>query len=277
MTVEALPEPTDQALSHLAPGQRFEKTWQLRNAGSQPWGDDAELRLTDPAGLRAPSSLRLPNAQPGESIALRMGCVAPDAPGVYQSHWRVAANGVVSDTLYLPIIVRGDDSYPTLTPTITATPTLTPWRPGTCIVESPHPYTSSDDGEWIITNPDPNAYRTALHISRLELAAWDKLYLYQGEASNYFDYYAAVHNGLDIWTESCEGRVIRVKLSVLLGHDDWGFCIDNIGTVARPTATPTPTPCPSYCSCDTFRPCSCNPSYCTCNRICTCNLVYYEQ
>ena len=124
LAVEALPEPSDDALMALEPGQRFAKTWQLRNSGSQPWGDATELRLTDPAGLRAPASYRLPNLQPGESVALRLDLVAPEAPGVSQSQWRVAANGVLSQTLYLPVVVRNFEGPPAPTPTISPTPSV---------------------------------------------------------------------------------------------------------------------------------------------------------
>jgi len=279
MAVEALPEPSDDALMGLEPGQRFEKTWQLRNSGSQPWGDDAELRLIDPAGLAAPASYRLPNLQPGESLALRIGLVAPEAPGVSQSQWRVAANGVLSQTLYLPVVVRNHEGPPSPTPTISPTPSLTPRAPGSCIVESPHPYTTDDDGEWLLTNPDPNAGYSRLHFQRLELANYDHIYLYKNQNAGSFQQLSDDDNGYDIWTESCEGRIIRAKLSALIYDGYWGFCIDNIGTAAAPTPTPTRTPCASHCSCTctSYRPCSCNPRHCYCDTVCTCFYVYHEQ
>jgi len=275
--VEALPEPSDDVLMGLEPGQRFEKTWQLRNAGAQPWGDDAELRLIDPAGLAAPASYRLPNLQPGESVTLRVNLVAPETPGVTQSQWRVSANGVLSQTLYLPIMVQGDDNYPTLTPT--HTPDVTPWPPGSCIVESPHPYNETQ--EWYITNPDPNAWATRLHLQRLDIAGANWLYFYSGNSTLYTCFLGSGDNGYDFWTETIEGRVVRIELHVYDSDDRWGFCIDNIESVVEPTATPTRTPCASHCSCTctSYRPCSCNWQVCTCDKvtICTCNLVYYEQ
>jgi len=248
--VEALPEPSDDALMGLEPGQRFQKTWQLRNAGAQPWGDDAELRLTDPAGLRAPASYRLPNLKPGESVSLRVDCVAPEAPGVSQSLWRVAANGVLSRTLFLPIMVHGPKP----------TPTLTPWPSGSCIVESPHPY--SEDHEWYITNPDPDAWGTRLHLQRLDLGNPDTLWLRRGDSFDYFILYNS-SNGTDIWTDHIEGRIIRINLECPENSfGGWGFCIDDIASVVRPTATPTPTPC-QHCHCNTIRtwPCYCVTTY----------------
>lgn len=269
---QALPEPSDEALLRLGPGQQFTKRWQLRNTGNQAWGDEAQLRLVDAAGMRAPASLHLPNVQPGECIALQIQCQAPTEPGVYQSKWQVAANGAVSETLYLPLIV--DEGAPALP---TATPTSTPWRTGECIVETRHPYTRADYETWILTNPDPNALRTRLHLQRLELASRDCLYLYKGDNAGSFQRFYISGNGYDIWSESCEGRVIRVELAAYTSEDAWGLCIDDIQTVAQPTATPTRTPCASHCSCTTYRPCSCNPSHCYCDRICTCNLIYYQQ
>jgi len=279
LAVEALPEPSDNALIALEPGERFQKTWQLRNSGTQPWGDDAELRLTDPAGLRAPASYRLPDLQPGESVALRVEMVAPEAPGVSQSQWRVSANGVLSQTLFLPVVVRTYEGPPTPTPTISPTPSLTPWAPGGCILESPHPYTTDDDGEWLITNPDPNAGYSMLHFQRLELAHFDYIYLYKDQAWSSFQNLSDDDNGDDIWTESCEGRIIRVKFFPALCDGYWGFCIDNVGTAAAPTPTPTRTPCASHCSCTctSYRPCSCNPRHCYCDTVCTCFYVYHEQ
>jgi len=246
--VEALPEPSDAVLLALVPGQRFAKTWQLRNNGTQPWGDDAELRLTDPAGLRAPASYRLPNLQPGESVALRVELIAPEAPGVSQSQWRVAANGVLSRTLYLPIMVQGPEP----------TATLTPWPSSSCIVESPHPY--SGFNRWYITNPDPNAWGTKLHLSRLELAGEDSLRFHRDDSAFYSYELRSHHNGADIWTDTIESRVVRVVLSILSGSgSSWGFCIDDIASALGPTATHTPTPCAGHCHCNTIRtwPCYC--------------------
>jgi len=273
--VEALPEPSDDVLMGLEPGQRFQKTWQLRNSGSQPWGDEAELRLTDPAGLRAPASFRLPNLKPDESVSLRVDCIAPESPGVSQSQWRVAANGVLSQTLYLPIVVQGDDNYPTLTPTSHA-----------CLVESPHPYLPHDweAYEWYITNPDPDAWRTRLHLQKLDLNSHDSLFFYLGDNTNTSTSLHSSDNGADLWTLGIPGRIVRIRLAIRSGSNGgWGFCIDDIGTDVRPTVTPTRTPCASHSSCTSDFPCLCNPRFCACDRICTCdgictcNVIRYEQ
>jgi len=287
LAVEALPEPSDNALMALEPGQPFEKHWHLRNNGTQPWGDDAELRLTDPAGLRAPASYRLPNLKPSESISLRIDCVAPEAPGVSQSQWRVAANGVLSRPLYLPILVQGDGEYPTLTPT--QTPDTTPWPPGTCIIETEHPYKKPQ--EWYVTNPDPGGWGTKLHLPKLDLDRGSSVYFYSSDSEKHSCFYRESDNGVDLWTEPIQGRVVRISLAGnSIPATGWGFCVDDISSVvAQPTATPTSTPrptrtpCASHSSCTSDFPCLCNPRFCACDRICTCdgictcNVIRYEQ
>jgi len=93
--------------SLVAPGERFTKTWSIRNVGDVYWmnrrvrrveGDYVLARRDSRgvlmaalhAGLAAEmSELSVPNAQPGQAIELSVDFIAPPEPGCVVSCWRM--------------------------------------------------------------------------------------------------------------------------------------------------------------------------------------------
>lgn len=81
----------------LQPGQQFEKSWRLRNAGTCDWSPDFALTYRTgnvPAARMGGSSFKIGKAvAPGQTIDLSANLAAPQAPGTYQGFWQMANAG----------------------------------------------------------------------------------------------------------------------------------------------------------------------------------------
>jgi hypothetical protein len=63
----------------VAPGQRFTKTWTIRNAGSLQWRDRRLTRVGIAAGsglITTPVQVPIPDTDPGEEVIIVVPCVA---------------------------------------------------------------------------------------------------------------------------------------------------------------------------------------------------------
>ncbi|MBF4634580.1 helix-turn-helix domain-containing protein [Agreia pratensis] len=63
----------------VLPGQRFEKTWTIRNVGSVPWIKRRLSRMGIAAGpglITTPAHLEIPTTRPGEEVTLTVPCIA---------------------------------------------------------------------------------------------------------------------------------------------------------------------------------------------------------
>ncbi|MBE2262210.1 MAG: hypothetical protein IAE92_05675 [Burkholderiaceae bacterium] len=99
-------------------------------------------------------------------------------------------------------------------------------RPG--LAQSPHPYYNDTNDTWTITNPDPKAMSSKIHISFLEIARGDILDLLDASGTliqRFEEGYAE-----DIWSDYAPGRVIKVRFTTRGGYEGWGFRIDAIAT-----------------------------------------------
>lgn len=94
----------------MAPGERFEKIWEIQNVGSTPWRH-RQLRRTGacagPGRLISDPQTSIPDTKPGELCLLRMWLTAPSQPGSYYASWKM-----VND--------KGDESLPTQSPLFVA-------------------------------------------------------------------------------------------------------------------------------------------------------------
>ncbi len=120
----------------MRPGQVFTKVWQLVNTGSCTW--TPAYRLVWFSGARLGTSAAYPlgrEVRPGEAVDLAVDMVAPLAPGVYQSYWKLRAPdgslfgiGAGAGTPFWVriVVVSLRTPSPTPTPTITPPPTATP-------------------------------------------------------------------------------------------------------------------------------------------------------
>ena len=73
----------------LAPGEHFEKTWRLQNAGSCPWTIGYLLYFEGGDAMGGPSSQELTTKtiQPGDTLDITVNLVAPLETGTYQGDW----------------------------------------------------------------------------------------------------------------------------------------------------------------------------------------------
>ncbi len=239
--VQILDDPTDLEVTDLRPGQEFTKVWQFKNNSDSAWGDGKELYLVGGDEMRAPASVAVPNAAPGEIVSISVDLVAPSEPGFYQINWYFPITDTLAYTSYLPIVIR--EFVPTPTPTHTPPPPA-------CLAESPHPYDNNMDQTWVVINPDPAAQGTRVHFSRVETYSEpDFIILRDGTGQEYQRISGSYPTGL--WSNPLPGREVRVRFVTSSVFTDWGFCLDRVETTARPPTPMPPTPTA------TRRPCSC--------------------
>lgn len=68
----------------MVPGQRFEKTWTVRNSGSAPWVDRRLTRIGIAAGtglITTPVQTPIPETLPGNEVTIMVPCVAQFVEG----------------------------------------------------------------------------------------------------------------------------------------------------------------------------------------------------
>ena len=89
----------------IAPGTKFNKIWQIVNAGSDDLSGTLDFDGGTPMTDRL--SIPLPPLSPGETGEVTVELTAPTEPGTYRSIWRGHDNdGVAFDyALYLEIVV----------------------------------------------------------------------------------------------------------------------------------------------------------------------------
>ncbi len=122
--------PSDEAVS---PGTNVLTYITLRNGGEAPWPEGTRLVFVRGEKLTAPSTLELASVAVGEQIQVFLPLTAPDDIGTYLSVWEVQLpdGHSISSQIQLKVVVQED--LPTVTPTATFLPDLTP----TSIVATP--------------------------------------------------------------------------------------------------------------------------------------------
>ena len=120
----------------MTAGQKFTKTWRLRNNGSCAWPVGSKLSFTGGEAMGA-SALTLDDAvDTGKEVELSVDMTAPSSSGTHRGNWRMAnPNGAsFGDEVYVLIRVGGTATItptakattsPSGTPTATASPTET--------------------------------------------------------------------------------------------------------------------------------------------------------
>jgi hypothetical protein len=74
--------------TQFAPGETFDKRWEVQNAGVCAWGPDFRIVLVAGDALAAPTELALYPALPGAEGLVRALMTAPQAPGDYTGTWQ---------------------------------------------------------------------------------------------------------------------------------------------------------------------------------------------
>jgi hypothetical protein len=250
------------AMVAVDPAEAFSQVWRFTNNSETTWLKGALLYLLDGNPMGGPTSLRVPDIPPGETVTVQAEMVAPTQPGTYQHTWRLQAAHDVPAVTFSPFVLLNG-----------------------CIVESPHPYEDDTSVTNSVTNPDVNALSTRVHFSRIELDPGDYIVLKDSAGRERQRITESYPSGL--WSQGVPGRVVRVQLVTDSSGTAWGFCLDQIETAGRvylplmfrqpsptPSPTPTHTPTPTATPCACHGHCSCNP-HCTCDRVCTCDVIHY--
>lgn len=80
----------------MASGERFEKVWEIQNAGSVPWRERQLRRIGTCSGagrLTSDPFTAIPTTRPGQLCLVRMWLIAPSQPGSYYAAWKMVDAG----------------------------------------------------------------------------------------------------------------------------------------------------------------------------------------
>jgi hypothetical protein len=72
----------------MQPGEKFVKTWKVRNTGESTWGDGYKLAFFNDKQMGAPETIALPPARPGDEVTVSVTLTAPEEPGSHKSTWK---------------------------------------------------------------------------------------------------------------------------------------------------------------------------------------------
>ncbi len=130
--------------TNMKPGQKFTKTWRVKNNGTCTWEAGYKFNFIGGDAMGG-ATLTLDKAlSPGAETELSISMTAPSTAGTHRSNWRMAnATGTnFGDEVYVIVVVSGSaattststatgvpalaTATPTATPTATETPTATP-------------------------------------------------------------------------------------------------------------------------------------------------------
>lgn len=86
--------------TQLSAGQRFTKTWRLKNIGTCTWNQSYGLAFIDGNAMGAPAVVNFTGVvPPGQTVDLSIELTAPTQPGSYRGNWKVRnPNGVLFGT-----------------------------------------------------------------------------------------------------------------------------------------------------------------------------------
>ena len=72
----------------MQPGEKFVKTWKVRNTGESTWGNGYELVFSGNHQMDAPDAVPLPPARPGDEVTVSVTLTAPEEAGTHRSTWK---------------------------------------------------------------------------------------------------------------------------------------------------------------------------------------------
>ncbi len=73
----------------VAPGESFQKIWEIRNEGEVAWPEGTVLQHVEGPSLGPVESVSLRPREPGETAEIAVEMVAPMEPGLYTSYWQL--------------------------------------------------------------------------------------------------------------------------------------------------------------------------------------------
>lgn len=114
----------------LTPGEKFTKTWRVRNSGSCSWESGFTLRFTGGQAMGGSSVVLEDAVEPGKETNLSVDMTAPAGSGSYRGNWRMTnkSGAYFGDEVYVLITVGNATATATSKATASVTPTssLTP-------------------------------------------------------------------------------------------------------------------------------------------------------
>jgi hypothetical protein len=100
--------------THVQPGQKLDKQWQVGNSGTCNWTVEYQLHLSAGPDLDTPKEQALFPARSGTQATIRILFTAPKEPGNYRSAWQAynPQGTAFGDTIFIDFVVDA----PTATP-----------------------------------------------------------------------------------------------------------------------------------------------------------------
>ncbi len=94
--------------TEMAPNQKFEKTWLIKNTGTCTWGEGYHLVFGYDEKMNGQARPLSTAVLPNETVEVTVILIAPLAVGEYQSYWRMANTAGINfgEFLYVSIKVR---------------------------------------------------------------------------------------------------------------------------------------------------------------------------
>jgi hypothetical protein len=105
--------------SNFNPGEKFTKTWRIKNSGASTWTTQFSLAFVGGAQMGGPNAAPLTRSvQPGDTIDISVDLTAPNESGEYRGFWKMrnAAADFFDFAVYVEINVVGGTPAATNTP-----------------------------------------------------------------------------------------------------------------------------------------------------------------
>jgi len=98
--------------TEVSPGEKLDKRWLVKNAGTCNWDERYQVRLIAGPGMGIPQTQALYPARAGTEVTLRMTFIAPSEPGTYRSAWQAFApdGEPFGDPFFIEVAVVGAES-----------------------------------------------------------------------------------------------------------------------------------------------------------------------
>jgi len=92
-------------------GEKFTKTWRVRNSGSEAWPDDTVLTFVSGKELATVSKVDVGSAEPGEEVDVSVDMMAPNENGTFKAEWALSTDGsLIPNSSLWVVILAGDEA-----------------------------------------------------------------------------------------------------------------------------------------------------------------------
>jgi len=100
----------------FSPGERFDKTWRVRNNGNCPWATTYRWKLLSGDRMGASGSQEMALIAPGDTADITVALVAPGTPGPYKGVWQMVSDTGEPFGQKLTVVIQvsapvGEDGY----------------------------------------------------------------------------------------------------------------------------------------------------------------------